>query len=298
MITPPYLNKGDKVAIVAPARAISFEELLPSIKLFQHWGLEVVLGIHVLSRENQFAGSDEKRRADFQQALDDPTIKAILCARGGYGSVRILDGLDFSAFQNHPKWIIGYSDVTVFHSHINKHVKVETLHGVMPINIKTGKNTESTSQLKNILFGKKIFYKKPITLGSRSGLSKAELVGGNLSILYSLMGTPTEIDTKGKILFIEDLDEYLYHIDRMMQNLRRAGKLKHLKGLIVGGMTQMKDNEIPFGKTAQEIILEAVQPYHYPVYFDFPAGHGAENLPLILGREVTMIVDESLELGF
>jgi muramoyltetrapeptide carboxypeptidase len=299
MIQPPFLKKGDKIAIVAPARSITFEELHPSIRLFQKWGLEVVLGINILSKDNQFAGTDPKRQADFQQMLDDPSIHAIICARGGYGTVRIIDQLNFSGLCKSPKWIIGYSDITVLHSHINKHYGIETLHATMPINLKdpdySGENAEF---LRKALFGEKLFYKKPITFESRTGLSKGELVGGNLSILYSLMGTVSEIDTYEKILFIEDVDEYLYHIDRMMMNLKRAGKLDHLRGLIVGGMDKMHDNEVPFGKSACEIVAGHVSGYTFPVFFDFPAGHGPINLPLFLGRNVTFIVDEYIELAF
>jgi len=299
MIQPPYLKKGDKIAIIAPARSVTFEEIHPSIRLFQKWGLEVVLGINIFSKENQYAGSDDKRLADLQQMLDDPSIRAIICARGGYGTVRIIDQVDFSGFCKTPKWIVGYSDITVLHTHILRHLDIETIHATMPVNLKDPDLTPGNAEfLRKALFGEKLFYTKPITFLSRTGLSKGKLVGGNLSILYSLMGTPSEMDADGKILFIEDVDEYLYHIDRMMMNLHRAGKLKNLKGLIVGGMDRMRDNEIPFGKTANEIIAESVAGYHFPVYFDFPAGHGEINLPLYLGRHVTFIVDDSMELAF
>jgi muramoyltetrapeptide carboxypeptidase len=299
MIQPPYLKKGDKIAIVAPARSIAFEEVHPSIRLFQKWGLEVVLGINIFSKYNQFAGTDKQRLSDLQQMMDDPSIRAIICARGGYGTVRIIDQLDFTGLFRHPKWIVGYSDITVLHSHIQRHCGIETLHATMPFNMKDPDRTVQNAEfLRKALFGEKIFYSKHITFSSRTGLSKGELVGGNLSILYSLMGTSSELDTTGKILFLEDVDEYLYHIDRMMINLKRAGKLKDLKGLIVGGMDRMRDNEIPFGKTAQEIIFEAVSEYSYPVCFDFPAGHGEENGALILGRNVLFIVDENIELAF
>ena len=299
MIQPPFLKKGDKIAIVAPARCVTFEEIHPSIRLFQKWGLEVVLGIDVLSKENQFAGSDKKRMADVQQMLDDRSIRAIICARGGYGAVRIIDLLDFTLFCKHPKWIVGYSDVTVLHSHIQRNFGIETIHATMPINLKEPDlNNENAEYLRKALFGEKLFYSKPITFLSRTGLSKGELVGGNLSIICSLMGTPSEIDTTGKILFIEDVDEYLYHIDRMMMKLYRAKKLKNIKGLIVGSMERMRDNEIPFGKSAQEIITDIVSGYYFPVFFDFPAGHGEKNFALFLGRNVHFIVDDIMELAF
>jgi muramoyltetrapeptide carboxypeptidase len=299
MIQPPYLKKGDKIGIAAPARSITFDEVHPSIRLFQKWGLEVVLGTYIFGTENQFAGSDSQRKADFQQMLDDPSICAIICSRGGYGTVRIIDNLDFTGFCRNPKWIVGYSDITVLHSHIHRHLGIETLHSVMPVNIKeTDFNNDSTESLRKSLFGEKLFYSKPITFHFKTGLSEGILTGGNLSILYSLMGTASEVDTNGKILFLEDVDEYLYHIDRMMMNLKRAGKLSKLNGLIIGGMNRMNDNEIPFGKTANEIISEAVAEYHYPVCYDFPAGHGEINLALILGRNIRFNVNNEVILEF
>ena len=299
MIQPPYLRKGDKIGIVAPARRISFDEVHPSIKLFQKWGLEVILGTYIFGNENQFAGSDSQRQADFQQMLDDPSIHAIICARGGYGTVRIIDKLDFSGFCKNPKWIVGYSDITVFHAHVHKHFGIETIHSVMPVNIKEPDFiNDSSESLRKALFGEKLFYSKPITFCPRTGLSEGILTGGNLSILYSLTGTASEVDTSGKILFLEDVDEYLYHIDRMMMTLKRAGKLSKLNGLIVGGMDRMNDNEIPFGKTASEIISDAVAEYNYPVCYDFPAGHGEINLALILGRRIRFKVDGNMEVEF
>jgi len=297
MIQPPYLKKGDKIAIVSPARRITFEEVFPTMKLFQKWGFEVVLGTHVFGSHHQFSGTDDQRLQDFQKMLDDPTIRAVISARGGYGTVRIIDKLDFIRFSQDPKWIIGYSDVTVLHSHIHRNLGIQTLHATMPVNIKeTDYGNISIESLRKSLVGEKIFYTKHITFHDRTGLTEGLLVGGNLSILNSLMETPSDIDTDGKILLLEDVDEYLYHVDRMMINLKRAGKLKHLKGLIVGGMTDMKDNEVPFGKNAQEIILEAVSEYDYPVCFDFPAGHSKENVALYLGRKAKLIVDDEVSL--
>jgi muramoyltetrapeptide carboxypeptidase len=299
MTKPPYLTKGDKIAIVAPARSITFDEVLPSIKLFQKWGLEVVLGTYIFSNEYQFSGSDSQRTADLQQMLDDPSISAVICARGGYGTVRIIDHLEFTGFCRNPKWIVGYSDITVLHAHINNNLRIETLHSVMPVNIKeTDFENDSIGSLKKALFGEKLFYTIPITLPLKTGLREGILTGGNLSIIYSLMGTESELDTGGKILFIEDVDEYLYHIDRMMMTLKRSGKLEKLNGLIVGGMDRMKDNEIPFGKTAREIISGAVEEFDYPVCFNFPAGHGDVNLSLILGRRIRLNVDKTIEVEF
>ena len=299
MIQPPYLIKGDKIGIVAPARSITFEEVHPCMRMLQKWGFEAVLGTHIFKKYNQFAGQDEYRLADLQQMLDDPLVKAIMCARGGYGTVRIIDRLDFTGFLKHPKWIIGYSDITVLHSHIERHCGTETIHAVMPFNVKTEDCfNETCESLKNVLSGQKIRYTLPVTPLSRPGSAEGILTGGNLSILVSLMGSATEVDTTNKILFIEDVDEYLYHIDRLMMNLKRGGKLKNLKGLIVGGMSEMKDNTVPFGKSAQEIIAEAVKEYDYPVCYDFPAGHGEENLAMILGRKINLRIGREITVEF
>lgn len=299
MTTPPYLKKGDKIAIVSPARKISPAEVEPAIRMFKTWGLEVVEGEHLYAAWSQFAGSDDQRLADFQQMLDDDSIRAIICSRGGYGTVRIIDQLDFTRFVQNPKWIIGYSDVTVLHSHIHRHFGIETLHAIMPVNFKDKcDGSPSINTLKKALFGKEIAYTFPVDPFYRKGNGKGLLVGGNLSILYSLTNTGSDINTNGKILFLEDLDEYLYHIDRMMMNLRRSGKLEGLAGLIVGGMTKMHDNEVPYDKTANEIIAEAVEDYPYPVCYNFPAGHLDDNRALILGREVKLEVSEQVRLFF
>jgi len=299
LITPQYLKKGDKIAIVSPARKISPEEVEPAIRMFKAWGLEVVEGKHLYSTYNQFAGSDEQRQDDMQRMLNDDSIRAIVCSRGGYGTVRIIDKLDFTKFIENPKWIVGYSDITVLHSHINRHFNIETLHAIMPVNFRDEcDGNHSVTTLKKALFGKKLEYKYPSGLGFRIGAAKGQLVGGNLSILYSLTNTSSDISTNGKILFIEDLDEYLYHIDRMMMNFRRSGKLEGLAGLIVGGMTKMNDNEVSFEKTAKEIIAEAVKDYPYPVCYNFPAGHLDDNRALILGREVTLRVSDEVKLTF
>lgn len=298
MITPISLRKGDMVAIVSTARKVSKEELQPALQLIESWGLKVVLGKTIDSEENQFAGSDELRAADFQMMLDDPDIKAIWCAKGGYGTVRIIDKLDFSLFKKSPKWIIGYSDVTVLHSHIHT-VGVETLHAQTLLELEN-KSEETANSIKKVLFGKDYSIEVPRKDSFASlGICSGELVGGNLSILYSLCGSNSAINTNGKILFIEDLDEYLYHIDRMIMNLKRNGMFKKLAGLMVGGMTQMNDNTIPFGKTAKEIIWETVKEYDYPVCFDFPAGHLEDNRALIMGGKVKLeIKKEKVTLNF
>jgi len=290
-----YLNNGDKIAIVATARKISSKEIQPAIQNLKAWGLQVVLGDHIYSSDHQFAGTDEERTQDLQQMLDDDSIRAILIARGGYGTVRIIDKLDFSAFVKNPKWIIGYSDVTVLHSHIHTNFGIETLHATMPLNFNTA-SEQTVSSLKKALFGDKQEYEFKTGPLSRKGEASGLLVGGNLSILYSLTGTASDIDTTNKILLIEDLDEYLYHVDRMMMNLKRSGKLDNLSGLIAGTLSDMNDNEIPYGKTAEEIVFDAVKEYNYPVVFGFPAGHTKENLALVLGRETAVTVGETTTL--
>lgn len=288
MQIPPFLKQGDKVAIVAPARKVSKEEMQSAIELLTNWGLQVVLGGNLFHEQNQFSGTDDERAADLQTMLDDTSVKAIIAARGGYGTLRIIDKLDFTIFKKHPKWIVGYSDVTVLHSHINT-LGIATLHGTMPINFT--KNAEATESLQKALFGESLIFEisaHPLNKAVSQTTVECEIVGGNLSLLYALAGSVSDIDTKNKILFIEDLDEYLYHIDRMMLNLKRAGKLSRLKVLIVGGMTDMKDNTIPFGKTAEEIILDAVKEYDYPVIFGFPAGHIDNNRAVYFGKEAKL----------
>ena len=295
MTSPSYLKQGDKIGIVATARLISQEELQPAIDILRSWGLEVVLGKNLFNTNNQYAGTDAERAEDLQTMLDDRSVKAVISARGGYGTVRIIDKLDFTQFKNNPKWMIGYSDITVLHSHIHN-LGIETIHATMLINFT--KNKEATDSLRKVLFGETINYETKSNELNRNGNAEGELIGGNLSLLYALTGSVSDINTGGKILFIEDLDEYLYHIDRMMMNLKRSGKLDNLEGLIVGGMTDMKDNTIPFGKTAEEIILDSVREYNYPVCFNFPAGHIDRNLALHFGRKVMLSVGAKVTLAF
>ncbi len=295
MVLPSYLKKGDTVAIIATARKVSKEEIQPAVAFFESYGLCVVLGKNLFESSNQYAGTDAQRTEDLQWALNDKTIKAIIIARGGYGSVRTIEQIDFTEFKKHPKWMVGYSDVTVLHNAIHK-IGVATLHATMPLNFT--KNEEATKSMVDALFGKLIQIETEENYSNISGTAKGQLVGGNLSLIYSLSGTPFDIDTTNKILFIEDLDEYLYHIDRMMMQLKLSGKLKGLKGLIVGGMTDMKDNAIPFGKFPEDIILDAVKEYNYPVCFDFPAGHIDRNLAMYFGREVELTVSDNATLKF
>jgi muramoyltetrapeptide carboxypeptidase len=281
MIIPEKLKIGDKIGIVSTARKITLEELNPAIKLLENWGFEVVFGANLFEENNQFSGTAEQRTADLKNMIDNDAIKAILCARGGYGTVQIIDSINFYSFKTNPKWIIGYSDVTVLHSHLNN-LGIASLHATMPINFENNSN-ESLQSLKNSLLGKSNRIECKSHVFNRLGKVDAEIVGGNLSILYSLLGSNSDIDTEGKILFVEDVDEYLYHIDRMITNLKRNGKLAKLKGLIVGGMNDMNDNEIPFGKSIEEIILEHTKEYDYPICFGFPAGHINDNRCIKLG---------------
>ena len=286
-LAPPYLTKGDTIAIVASARKISKQELTPTISILKRWGLVVELGPNVYKEHNQFSGTDEERKQDLQWALNHKKAKAILIARGGYGILRIIDDVDFSSFIKKPKWLVGYSDVTVLHSHIQS-LGICSLHATMPINFL--KHEKATLSIKKLLFNQKQEYKIEAQPRNRTGTAEAEVVGGNLSLLYALSGSSSEVPYKNKILFIEDLDEFLYHVDRMMLQLKRSGKLEHLAGLIVGGMSELKDNSISFGKTVEEIILDSVKDYTYPVCFNFPAGHIDENMAFYLGRRARLEV--------
>jgi muramoyltetrapeptide carboxypeptidase len=293
MRTLPYPPLANQIAIISTARKITKIELRPALNLLAQWKLNAVLGKTIGAESDQFAGNDMLRAKDLQEMLDNPEIKAIWFARGGYGSVRIIDNIDFSAFSHRPKWLIGYSDITVLHSHVHK-LGIETLHAQMPLEIEK-RTSESALSIYNVLFGNEssIEFASENTSANRIGSSKGQLVGGNLSILYSLCGSTSAINTNGKILFLEDLDEYLYHIDRMLQNLKRNGLLQNVAGLVVGGMSDMNDNAIPFGKDAEEIIMEAVSEYNYPVCFNFPAGHITDNRALIMGRKVTFNVENN-----
>lgn len=288
--TPPYLKKGDTVAITCPAKKLPVA-INEAVSLLESWGLNVLLGETVEASWHQFAGSDELRTADFQRFLDNPNVKAIFAARGGYGTIRIIDRIDFSGFRDHPKWIIGFSDITVLHSHVQALYKTESIHGQMPLTIPEGSGL-SLESLRMALFGESLEYHYTSTIKNRAGISQGTLIGGNLTLLVMLSGSESEQDYTDKILFIEDVGEYLYSIDRMMWNLKRSGKLTNLKGLIVGSFTEIKDNDIPFGQTAEQIIMEHVREFDYPVCFNFPAGHITDNRALIFGRTVSLRVDD------
>jgi len=298
MISPQYLKKGDIIGIVSTARKISAEEISDAVLIFEKWGLKVEFGKNLFNKHHQFAGTDIQRLEDLQQMLDNPKIKAIVCARGGYGTAKIIDNIDFSLFKKNPKWIAGFSDVTVLHSHIHSNFGIETIHSAMTLNFNDiPEDSQSIITLKKALFWEGLTYKIKTHPFNRNGKATGLLTGGNLSILYSLIGSSSDIDTKGKILFIEDLDEYLYHIDRMMTNLKRNGKLDNLAGLIVGSMSEMNDNTVPYGQTAYEIIRECVEEYDYPLCFNFPAGHIKNNNALILGRKSRLVIEESVTLS-
>lgn len=306
MRKPQKLKKGDTIAIVATARKINKQAIDYAINTFERWGLHVVLGKTIGAENNQFAGSDALRTKDFQQMLDDKKIKAIVCARGGYGTIRILDKLDFTKFMLNPKWIVGYSDATVLHAHINTCLAVQTMHATMPINFEKNEG-ESLESLKKALFEKTVSYKFGTNNQNKLGEAEAEIVGGNLSILYSVLGTKSGFNPDNKILFIEDLDEMLYHVDRMIIALKRAGKFNKIKALLVGGMSDMRDNtkefgydtDNPFGKTAKKIILEHCKNFDFPICFDFPAGHLKENNTLIFGRKAHLkILSKECTLSF
>lgn len=282
---PPYLQKGDTIAIAATARKVSLAEMQPAISVFEGWGLNVLLHPQLLEADNQFAGSDDTRAKVFQELLDNPMVNAIICARGGYGTVRIIDKINFTHFKKNPKWIIGYSDITVLHSHLFAHTGVSTLHATMPINMQAhNANAQTIESLRKTLFGETISYTFSAHPLNKTGEAVGKLIGGNLSVLYSLLGSASDIDTRNCILFLEDLDEYLYHIDRMMMNLKRTGKLKNLAGLVVGDMSDMKDNAIPFGKTALQIISEHTAEYNYPLVYGFGAGHESLNQAMVFGE--------------
>ena len=291
-ILPNNLKKGDKISLISTARKIDVEKLAYTKEVLNQWGLTVIEGKNLRAESNQFCGTDKQRASDLQEAINDNSIKAIICFRGGYGTVRILESVDFSNLIKNPKWICGYSDVTALHNYLNSKCNIATMHSTMPVNFETN-TKESLETFRKALFGEKYAIITEAHLLNREGGVSGKIIGGNLSMLYSLSGTKYDIDTRGKILFIEDLDEYLYHIDRMMWNLKLSGKLNNLAGLVVGGMTEMSDNDIPFGKQAVQIIKEAVEEYNYPICFNFPCGHIDDNRTLILNKEAKLTVGRS-----
>jgi muramoyltetrapeptide carboxypeptidase len=288
------LQPGDLIAIVAPAKAIEETHIIFAKSLFESRGYRVQIGEHCLGNHNYFSGTDLERASDLQNALDNPEVKAIICARGGYGCVRILDHLQWAGFIRDPKWLVGFSDVTVLHQHIGK-LELPSIHASMPLNFK--ENTpQAIDSLFDALEGKQLHYKIPAHPQNKHGEVTGKLVGGNLSILYSLLGTDDCIDYSDCILFIEDLAEQLYHIDRMFYAFAKAGILDKIKGLIVGGMTDLKDTAVPFGQDIYELILTHFNYRSIPIVFDFPAGHINDNRALIIGAEVKLTVAETVSL--
>ncbi len=290
---PPYLQKGDTIGIVCPAGFMPYERAATCIEVLQQWGYEVKVGQTLGNQFHYFAGTDAERAADLQAMLDDTTIKAILCGRGGYGLSRIIDVLDFTYFKKNPKWIIGFSDVTILHAHLFNQLKVASLHAPMAAAFNDGAYEEIFVQsLRKALEGTLADYDCLPHALNREGIAEGELTGGNLSIVAHLVGSVSCLSTKGRILFLEDVGEYLYNIDRMLIQLKRSGMLDNLAGLIVGGFTDMKDTLIPYGKEVHAIIREHVQAYTYPVCFDFPVSHGKRNYALKPGVKHRLTVSK------
>ncbi len=295
MITiPPYLKKGDTIGILAPAGYMPLEKMQTSIDVLESWGYNIVMGTTThSSSDNYFSGTDAERLSDLQAMLDDKSTHAIFCARGGYGLSRIIDKLSFKKFRKSPKWIIGFSDVTVLHSHIFSNYKIVTLHAPMAAAFNDGEfNNPYIVSLKHALEGVPAIYESDGHPFNQFGEAKGVLVGGNLCLLAHLVGSRSELNTNNKILFLEDVGEYLYNIDRMMLQLKRAGKFKKLAGLIIGGFTDCKDTDRPFGKEAYDIIFEQVKEYDFPVCFGFPVSHERENYALKVGGHYTLTVKE------
>ncbi|WP_437920950.1 S66 peptidase family protein [Sphingobacterium sp. LRF_L2] len=289
MKIPEFLKKGDKVAIVCPASYIK-GNIDTAIEILTEWGLQVVVGKSVHAQFHQFAGEDSLRAEDLQKALDAPDIKAIFAARGGYGTVRIIDEIDFSLFEKKPKWIIGFSDITVLHSHIHNNFQIASIHGQMPKSFEDS-SADALTSLRNTLFGKPIDYTyKQDRFPNRSGYGEGNLIGGNLAILQSILASPSDGSYDDKILFIEDVGEAHYNLDRMLWTLKRAHKFNKLQGLIVGGFTALRDSDPAFGQRFEEIIFDKIRAFDFPVCFDFPAGHIQNNHSLVLGRKVSLEV--------
>ncbi|MEJ2883857.1 S66 peptidase family protein [Pedobacter sp. GR22-6] len=278
---PAYLKKGDKIAIVCPASKLP-RDISKALEVFKSWGLEVVLGKSVGAAQHQFAGDDELRTADLQGFLDDPSVKAIVAGRGGYGCIRIVDDLDFSAFLEHPKWIVGFSDITVLLSHIYAQFGIQSIHGQMPYTFDEA-TPESLASLKAALFGEQLEYDYTPSVMNRKGDMEGIVIGGNLTLLVMMHGSSSDIDYTDKVLFIEDVGERPAAIDRLMRMLKRAGKLDKLKGLIVGAFNELPEEKMPFGQSPEEVIWEVVKKYGYPVWFDFPVGHIEDNRAVVVG---------------
>ena len=289
-VSPAFLKAGDIIGITSPAGYITTEEIRSAVQKMESWGYKILVGETIDKRDFTFGGTDEERTSDFQQMLDDPKIKAIMCARGGYGIVRIIDKLNWEKFKAKPKWIIGFSDVTVFHSHLNKNFGIASIHSKMCNSFPDDWSLAEPIQIETIeaiqlaLSGKKMKYIAVPNPQNKLGTADGVLIGGNLKMLETLAGTKSDINTAGKILFVEDTGEYMYNVDRMFWNLKRTGKLSQLKGLIIGGFKiKVDEDSDDFGKTLQDVVLEKVKAYRYPVCFDFPVGHQRNNYALKCG---------------
>lgn len=292
-IEPPFLKRGDEVAIISPSWAIDENKTGPAVALLESWGLKVRTGKNMLKRAGPFAGTDKERLSDLREMTADRNIKAVFCSRGGYGMLRIVNDVNFSSLRRMPKWYVGFSDITVLHLWLSEVYGIISVHGEMPLNYSSGdKSKEVFSTLHDALFGgyKQIEWEGNVL---RPGKAEGEVTGGNLSLVYSLIGTKAEPRTKGKILFLEEVGEHYYHLDRMMTSLRLSGKLKGLSALVIGGMTKMEETTIPWGKTAEVIISDAVSGYGYPVFFGFPAGHINDNRAFYIGKRAGIVPGES-----
>lgn len=295
---PPYLQKGDTIGLVCPSGFMALEKVQTCVTTLEIWGYNVRIGQTVGSNSlTYFSGTDKERLEDFQTMMDDDDIQAILCARGGYGMGRIIDAIDFKKFKKNPKWIIGYSDITVLHSHLYSNYNLSSLHSPMAAAFNDGGDSNKyVLSLKNVLEGIKIKYGCPGHAFNKKGKATGELIGGNLALLAHIVGTKSDFKTKGRILFIEDVGEQLYNIDRMMYQLKRSRKLSNLAGLIFGGFTEIQNTERPFGKTVHELLNDVVKEYEYPVCFDFPVSHSDENYALKVGVKYKLTVSKETVL--
>ncbi|MCK5401378.1 MAG: LD-carboxypeptidase [Flavobacteriaceae bacterium] len=293
LIQPPYLQQGDTVAIVAPGGVFINKEakIQQAVDLLNSWDLNVIIGNNVFNQNNHFSGTDEERTNDFQKALDNPNIKAIWAARGGYGTVRILDKLDYTKFKQSPKWIIGYSDITALHNQLHN-ANYESIHSIMSIDFTEDLNEikDNISSFKGAIFGKQLSYTIEGSEYNKPGSASGQLIGGNLTLLHTMLGSTTSIETSNKIIFIEEIGEYAYHIDRMLQSLKRAGYFENCKGIIVGTISKVRVNTTDWGKPIEQLILDVMEEYSFPILFHFPAGHEDDNRALILGRRIELTV--------
>jgi muramoyltetrapeptide carboxypeptidase len=296
MITiPPYLKPGDTIGVLCPSGFMSYEKAQTAITVLQEWGYKIKTGSTLGSQFNYFSGTDEQRLNDLQQMMNDESISAIFCARGGYGLSRIIDKLSFKKFKKNPKWIIGFSDITILHLHLYSNYKIASLHAPMASAFNNnGHKSSFVQSLQKALSGDELRYHSSSHSLNREGLASGRLIGGNLSLITHLLGTASDIKTRGRILFIEDIGEYLYNVDRMLHQLKRNGKLDEIVGLIVGGFTEMKDTTIPFGQTVYEVINDVVKEYDYPVCFDFPVGHCSENYAMRIGIKYNLSVEKKI----